>query len=244
MSRTLVAAIKDYENEIVEILFKKGIKPEGMYRDSVGNNEPYSALLIAVTENNVPALKMAIKYGANVNAKDSRNGNKTGLMIAIEHKYVECFDILFARNPYLEGVDDAGRSALHFAVGVKNLDYVERLLAAGAHKEKRDSLRNTPFTWSCYHRFHEALPVLWAESIDGGVPFLREMAGGDDIEVVRFLLDKHYDRMDSVQRLLVREKAGQSTNPKMAEFFKAYEAERLINQTIHAPQEIDEALSF
>ncbi len=89
-----------------------------------------------------------IKAGANVNAKDEKDTQKTALHYAAENGQIELTDLLVRKGANVNAADDYGLTPLHTAVvglyAKPNVETVKNLLKAGANVNARDGNRKTP----------------------------------------------------------------------------------------------------
>ncbi|MBR3676095.1 MAG: ankyrin repeat domain-containing protein [Alphaproteobacteria bacterium] len=109
-----------------------------------------TALMNAITNNNIEMVKMLIIHGANVNSKLD-NGN-TALMFATDcNCNPDIIKLLIQHNADVKVTDNEGRTPLISAVdrdGFGNLDIITNLVKSGADINAEDNLGWTPLIWS------------------------------------------------------------------------------------------------
>ena len=102
----ITANSEEYYIEKLEFLLKCGANPnEGL------KNDFFTPLMWAVNMNNIPAAKVLIKYGADVNAKTFCEG--TALRLAIYLDYVEMASFLIEHGAHLNSMTDGRTNLLH-----------------------------------------------------------------------------------------------------------------------------------
>ncbi len=108
----------------------KFLVDQGIALNAQGDNG-WSALTIAVAKGHNELLRWLIDQGADFNVPDIYQW--TPLMRAINNEQEESADILLdTAGVLLDEQDEAGNTALHHAVIMKNSRLVERLVASGA----------------------------------------------------------------------------------------------------------------
>ena len=114
------------------------------------DNDPYgsSLLVLAIRNNRLEMVRLLIREGIDVNAHDSRNANRSPLILAVRENQPVIASDLINNGAQLEDVDDAGHNALFWAILGNGVLIVGLLLAVGANPNavNRRLSNQTPLT--------------------------------------------------------------------------------------------------
>jgi len=167
-----------------------------------------TALMVASRRGHDEALKLLLDSGAKVNARTSKT-RKTPLMFAAEAGFPSTCEILLGRGANADSADEAGRTALNYAVRTRNTLAVAVLLKGGANPNGHPLAHETPLMEAATHGNLPCVRVLLQAGAD---PNLKSRSGGFPLlnthapEVVRELLQAGAD-------INMRDSTG--TNPMM-----------------------------
>ena len=122
--------------DAVRALLATGVSPNGF--DENGQ----TPLLIASLEGRVEVIRALLRAGADANLGDESEF-RTPLMHAAIAGHADIAKLLLDFGADPNATDDYGDTALHRAVGRRNLEIMILLLAHGANPELRDELGRT-----------------------------------------------------------------------------------------------------
>ena len=125
-------AIKDKHTEIADLLRKHGGKTK----------KELKALLDAVKNHNIEAVKKFLPAGTDVNLKVSVS--RTPLHEAARSGSKKIADLLIAKGADVNAKDKRGGTPLHFATGGNYKEIVELLIDANADVNAKDHIGGTP----------------------------------------------------------------------------------------------------
>ena len=145
---------------MAHILQKRGANP--LLQDS----QQYNALHLAV---HAAQTMMIVYLLANGVPVDSRDGmQRTGLMwAAYQGSCMEGMLELLRNNPEIDGVDQTGYTALHWAVISQHYEFAACLLKAGASHTIKDPAGKTPEDWALERGTEKVYRKLIAENKTG-----------------------------------------------------------------------------
>jgi ankyrin repeat protein len=132
--------------QILKKLLQKNIDP------NVKDIDGITALELAIQNNSIEAVKLLLKYGANVNSYRKKYDNTIQgqvtiipLLSALEQIYnPELAGILIANGAKVNVSNQFQVTPLHLAAGNGNIIIIDRLLNKGADINALDALGNTP----------------------------------------------------------------------------------------------------
>ena len=123
--------------EALSLLMKAGAMV-----DAQDFNELYP-LSLAIYGNHLEAVKFLVKAGAKLNKQSFKK--LTALHMALEKNINPQIALhLIQSGANVTAVDEDGNTALHYAVGIKNLEIVKAMIKAGADLEHENGELNTP----------------------------------------------------------------------------------------------------
>jgi len=113
--------------------------------------------------------------------------------------YWEIVRLLLDNDAAIDGVNQSGRSALHFAVGQNHVNIARYLLSRGADCDWRDAKRRTPLHLACRSGYGGMVNILLNEGTDinaedeEGFTPLHYAAYRSHVELVRLLIRRGAD---------------------------------------------------
>ncbi|KAL8949422.1 MAG: hypothetical protein Q9222_004474 [Ikaeria aurantiellina] len=149
--RPLLAAIGSGEDELVDLLLKRGANPNVQ-------NGAGTALRIAMGLDQCLIFKRLLQAGADLEARDETGS--TPLHWAIWHGHKDCLRLLLDRGVDIEARDNVNSTALHRAIFHGRDDFVRVLLERGANLEAQDNEHSTPLHWAIQDRSRDCLSLL------------------------------------------------------------------------------------
>lgn len=108
----------------------------------------FTSLLEALKARDVQEFREQLLRGLPVNHREPALGNKTPLICASEHGFLEAVVDLLGTGATVGTADDAGATPLHMAAGGGHLPIVRILLAHGAHVDPLDAHASTPLHYA------------------------------------------------------------------------------------------------
>jgi ankyrin repeat protein len=129
------------------------------------SHDPNDHLLQAASEGNLREVRVALKFGSFLNARDK--GSKTPLMLAcINNHYEVVKELLNKGADYDLKTSDGDRSALLWSVFMNNIKIVTLLLSYGADVNEINRRGDTPLIIASYMGHVEMLFYLINEGAD------------------------------------------------------------------------------
>jgi len=146
---------------VVQVLENLPVNQELVIEEEKGNADFFKA----VRENNIESVRVALKNGANVNAKNAL-GN-TGLMIAAIQGHVAVGRLLVEQGADVNVKNIKGNSALIFSIhATGNVDFARMLIENGADLNTRNSENETALMYAASKGHVEILRLLIENGAD------------------------------------------------------------------------------
>lgn len=131
--------------DVVRILIRNGADPNG--KDSSGETALHSAIRPGLRPANVkPMVELLLSEGAQIEAKDDRNG-RTPLHVAAEEGSIELIILLLSKGASIKARTNTLETPLHSAAQrtwKPKKEIVAALLSKGADVDAKDFLGSTP----------------------------------------------------------------------------------------------------
>ncbi len=157
------------------------------------------ALLAAISDDNLEAVKALVSKGENVNAKDKNYNGITALFIAVENGNLEIVEILLGAGAKINARDDEKRTPLMNLDSDATPELVNLLLHQGAKATAVDKQGNTVLHHAAQYDNAEAVRILINGGADvdaqnkEGTTALMNAVEEDNFEVVKVLLEAGAD---------------------------------------------------
>ena len=136
-STPLMDAVLNGHREVSELVLVKQ-----KARLDTENNMGRQAIHQAAQTGNVEAIKyLILEHGVNVNVKSAGTSQVTPLHMAAKERHHKAISSLLDLGADSQSIDSRGRTALHIAAGVQDLNCVKVLLDHGA-KDCKDQSGN------------------------------------------------------------------------------------------------------
>ena len=119
-------ASSDGSNEIIQLLLKYGA--DANPSDAAG----LSPLQEASRRGHVGAIQLLLEHGANLNHHEFKFG-RTPLILAVQGGHIEALRLLLQHHADVDGKDNDGRTALHWALSNEDYGVAQLLLEHGAN---------------------------------------------------------------------------------------------------------------
>ncbi|MCH8296136.1 VCBS repeat-containing protein, partial [Candidatus Poribacteria bacterium] len=146
---------------VVQVLENLPVNQELVIEEEKGNADFFKA----VRENNIESVRVALKNGANVNAKNAL-GN-TGLMIAAIQGHVAVGRLLVEQGADVNVKNIKGNSALIFSIhATGNVDFARMLIENGADLNARNSDNETALMYAASKGHADILRLLIENGAD------------------------------------------------------------------------------
>jgi len=191
-----------YDTEVLELMLQNGADV-----DKVGIENDKTALHIAAEKGNNDAVKLLLKYGANINKKVgklnyiSKNPlpRETALDLAIENGRADVVRTLIQSGARIR------QNHLHYAVCYKDLKTVFTLLQHGLNVNSVDSNNNTPLHIAIYKECSPKLVLMLvyhganvnAVNYEGDTPLhiaiKKDLYFGYNPEIIKLLVQNNAD---------------------------------------------------
>lgn len=153
------AILADEEN-VIKLLIDSGLDMNGTDRHG------RSAVSFAANMGRLNVLKILLDAGATVDPLDPAGA--TPLFVA----HARTIPLLATRGARLDGVDEVGNTALHYAVWDLDADRVRALLAAGAQPLPKNVDGDTPLDFAAHRR--ERNEYRWERTMEALAPSIAE----------------------------------------------------------------------
>ncbi len=161
---SLYYAIRKDNLDLMNILIANGAKVDIKH---LGEATGETALHYAATTGKTEAVKLLLKAGANINAKDDRGRNV--LHRAVQSADGEIVALLVGKGAEIDAKDDeSGFTALHHAARLGNTNAAEVLIAKGADINAKDKQGHTPLYVAVNHDYQVA-ELLVNKGADSGI---------------------------------------------------------------------------
>jgi ankyrin repeat protein len=122
----LFSSIKYSNNELLEVLLNFNKTNIGFSIIDTKDKLGYTALHYAVILNNFDAIKILLKYGADIKIKDNNNNNI--LDLALKNNKTDIFIYLLNNISDLNIKSNTNQSLLHLAISYQNIEIIDILL--------------------------------------------------------------------------------------------------------------------
>lgn len=162
-------------------------------------NELNNQLFIACKKGCIEEVELAIKNGANIEAKDPLMG-ATALHMACYFKFVDVVRLLLKKEAKVNAQCDTGETALHFACEQNLLDIIRLLLSYEADMDIRTLSGTSPLHFACQNNHINAVEILLknganinAECSNQGKRPLHISCAAGALKVVKYLIGKKAD---------------------------------------------------
>ena len=149
-----------------------------MTRKKINKKKVNKALLSAVEEGDVEALKSALAAGADVNAADSEG--VTSLMRAAETGNEEILKLLIEAGADVNAADCDDITSLICAAETGNEEIIKLLIEAGADVNVENVYGDTALSVAARHRKVSCVEILKAAGAEGDYEIQQEDEDGDD----------------------------------------------------------------
>ncbi|UKZ61196.1 uncharacterized protein TrAtP1_002466 [Trichoderma atroviride] len=134
-----------------------------------------TALLIAVTEQQLDIVKALLKLNADLTLRDS--SNRTPLLIAASLGNAEIFEVLLEQGADLDSQDEEGKTALHLALEAGNLALTKRLIELFKDKSLLD-VQDSSGKTSLYQAAYSGMKLVIELLLEAGADVnIRSKAG-------------------------------------------------------------------
>ncbi|OPB40882.1 hypothetical protein A0O28_0009630 [Trichoderma guizhouense] len=128
---------------------------------NVETSDSKTALLIAVTEQQLDIVKALLKLDADLTSRNS--SGRTPLLEAVNLGNEEIFDALLEKGADIDSQDNDGSTALHLVLNADNLTFTERLIGLFNDKSMlgvQDASGSTPLHRAAFHGRKAAVELL------------------------------------------------------------------------------------
>ena len=196
----LMMAIGFERYRVAEALLKAGADPNKL------DQSRDTALMDAMGRGKLPAVKLLLKYGADIKTKSLDGDNKTLMYWAGEHGDKELIDFLVKKGLDVNISTRDGSTGLHEAAWYNNPEAARALIAHGAKVNVTNASGNTPLHYAAEHNWMEVVEILVKNGADvnarnkkGETPLHLATSGLYNSgrvspKVTRYLLDNGADR--------------------------------------------------
>ncbi|GFR88538.1 ankyrin repeat protein [Elysia marginata] len=179
LNAALLRAVDGGKKQIVRLLLSHGACTDKESETAC------SVLLAAVEHKYLDIVKELVKKGVPVDIQNV--AGKTPLMLAVEKSCCIALTSFLVNCADIDLKDNRGKTALMLAVEQWDCEVVQKLLSCGCDEDIKDNNGNTAFELAQKNGFAGLLNVL-KESDTSGYPALYEAAKGNDLNLVRQLL--------------------------------------------------------
>lgn len=143
----LIEAINNHDHETVKSLLQSGVDPNELSTKLVLNRYvKMTALMMAIKERNVEAMKLLVEHGADIELRDIE-GN-TALLLTAGYAFKEGFDYLVSQGADLHAINDFGWNGYHYAVQYNELGIIDVLIENQVNMNQRNNLDMSPLSYA------------------------------------------------------------------------------------------------